>query len=150
MSKSIGHGTHSSFIEYLGIESMPVGKKGIMVFKKRGINSLYSKQKVKPYRKINQAVANVFRNKNAIAYESLGAYRNFLTKRPSAKLKLLKLDQQSPLIDNKINHKYAFKRPFNILINDDKPELAQSYIDFLLSDKGQKILAEHYYIPLAE
>ncbi|WP_440874210.1 substrate-binding domain-containing protein [Thalassotalea sp. PLHSN55] len=147
MAKHLGHGTHSAFINYLAIESMAKDEQHV-VFKPQGINTLFSNIEAKSYHQINQAVASVFRNKDAIAFDSLGAYQQFIKNQPYAQIKLLNVEGQLPIINGKVNKDYGFKRPLNILVNKHFYSQTAAYIDFLLSEQGQKIIADNYFIPI--
>ena len=57
-------------------------------------------------------------------------------------------DGTTKIYNGLLNKNYPFKRPLNILINEQHSQATQNYIDFLLSDQGQKLLSENYFIPL--
>lgn len=146
LSKGQRHGTHDAFLNYFQLESMPAPmKKNELVFKKRGINQLFSNHTVKTFNRIHQAVGNVTRLPNALTYESLGAYLYFRSQQSSKNVKLISLNNQEPLIDGKINQNYQFKRPLNIIVGDNASEDAKLYIEFLLSDDTQKLLSKSFF-----
>lgn len=147
-SKNIGHGTHDSFLNYFNLHSMFGENENSVVFKTNKINTLFSNNDIQATSHVNQAIANVYRNKYALSYESLGAYKAFIEKRNMTMLKMMKLNNQSPLIDNEINPHYSFIRPINLLINKNHDDNVKKFITFLLSEQGQKLIADNYYIPV--
>ncbi|NMP33212.1 hypothetical protein HII17_16790 [Thalassotalea sp. M1531] len=148
-SKGKRHGTHQSFLDFFELESMPAPlNNNKLVFKKRGINQLYGQVKAKMYNKINQAVANISRTPNSKTFESLGAFKIYSQTGNVDNVKVLSLDGQLPIINDKLNPKYQFKRPLNIIIASRVSVNAQQYINYLLSDSGQSLLKKHYFLPL--
>lgn len=153
-SKKIGHGTHDSFLAFFDLESMNLptltNDKAKILFKNKGGETLFSKNSINTYSKINQAIGLIFRIENAIAYESLGAYQVFIEQQEFVNTKLLSLDGIPPLINDEVNQRYPFKRSFNIIASQSRTKNAQAYIDFILSTKGQKLLAENGFISLPQ
>jgi phosphate transport system substrate-binding protein len=47
-------------------------------------------------------------------------------------------------VDNVLNGSYPIFRPLNMLTNDAPNDLAQAFLDFILSSQGQAIVAEKY------
>jgi phosphate transport system substrate-binding protein len=54
------------------------------------------------------------------------------------------IDGIEPTVDNVKNDSYPIARPLNMLTQGDPNELAQAFLDFILSDAGQEIVAEDY------
>jgi phosphate transport system substrate-binding protein len=54
------------------------------------------------------------------------------------------IDGVEPTVDNVKNNSYTIARPLNMLTKGAPNELAQIYLDFVLSDAGQMIVAEDY------
>ncbi|WP_448211112.1 substrate-binding domain-containing protein [Colwellia sp. MEBiC06753] len=148
-SKAPQHGTLASFLEFFQLDVMSASADGSqLIFKQVGENQLYGSHTVNTFDQVNQAVANIIRHKNALAFESLGAYTVFEQNQPVHNIKLLALDEQPPLIRNKINPLYPFKRPLNFLITPTASLAAKRYIEFLLSDQGQQLLSQYNFVPL--
>lgn len=148
MTKNRGHGTHDSFLEYFELTSARAQSGLGVVFKRDGISHLFSKNGLTPYSRVNQAVANVFRRENAIAYESLGAYKNFLKSQEYIRTKLISLDGIAPIEGNKVNPKYPFKRPLNIVVNKNMSPMVKAFIDFINSPKGKELIEYNYFISI--
>lgn len=73
---------------------------------------------------------------NAIAYLSFG----FLDE----SVKAVKINDVEPTVDNVKNGSYPIARPLNLLTNGDPNALSQAFIDYILSDAGQEIVAQDY------
>jgi phosphate transport system substrate-binding protein len=56
----------------------------------------------------------------------------------------VEIDGVTPSVANVKNGSYPIFRPLNMLTNGAPNELAQAFIDFILSDAGQQIVAEDY------
>jgi phosphate transport system substrate-binding protein len=54
------------------------------------------------------------------------------------------IDGVEPTVDNVKNDSYPIARPLNMLTKGAPGELAQAFLDFILSDAGQEIVAEDY------
>lgn len=147
-SKKIGHGTHDSFLSFLKLESMYSIENSDINFKKVGINNLYSNNNVKGYNKVNQAVGLIFRDKNGLAYESLGAYKHFIKGQEFVKTKVVSFNGINPTLEGQKNLEYPFKRPFNIIFNTDISPMATEYKKYLGSEEAQQLLRDNYYIPV--
>jgi len=79
-------------------------------------------------------------NKNAIGYVSLGTLND--------NVKALQIDGIEPNQENVKNGTYAVSRPFNIVTKENLSEQAEDFIQFILSDEGQKIVEEEGYISI--
>ncbi|GAA0305214.1 phosphate transport system substrate-binding protein [Gracilibacillus halotolerans] len=86
-----------------------------------------------------EAVAN---DPNAIGYASTGAVSDSVV--------ALAVDGFEPTLENIQSGDYAVSRPFNYAMNEDAElsELAQAFLDFVLSDEGQKVVEENGFIPV--
>ena len=81
-------------------------------------------------------------NKNAIGYCSLGSLNDTV--------KAVKIDGVEATVDNINNGKYAISRPFNIATNGTPSEVTQDFINYILSEDGQKIVEENGYIKASD
>ncbi|MEA3341008.1 MAG: substrate-binding domain-containing protein, partial [Chloroflexota bacterium] len=73
---------------------------------------------------------------NSIGYLSFG----FLDESTSG----VPIDGVEPSVANVKSGSYSIFRPLNMLTNGAPNELAQAFLDFILSDEGQAIVAEDY------
>lgn len=70
----------------------------------------------------------------AIGYVSLGSV--------DSGVKAVKLDGIDATAENVLNKTYKLYRPFLFVLGDEVSEAAQHFIDFVLSAKGQELLAD--------
>ena len=77
---------------------------------------------------------------NAIGYVSVGAMND--------SVKGLSVDGAEPTTENIGSGDYPVSRPFNYVANEesDLSEVAQAFLDFVLSDEGQQIVEENGFI----
>jgi len=73
---------------------------------------------------------------NSIGYLSFGFLDG--STRPVA------IDSVEPTVDNVKNDSYPIARPLNMMTKGAPNALAQAFLDFILSDAGQEIVAEDY------
>jgi len=73
---------------------------------------------------------------NGIAYISFGYLND--------EVKPLKVDGVEPTVDNVKNGSYKISRPFLYLTHDEPAGLTKAYMDFVLGDEGQAIVAEEF------
>lgn len=78
----------------------------------------------------------------SLGYISLGSYEDSVKK--------LTFNGVEGTAENIKNGSYQLARPFNILYNTEKglSEAARSFLNFILSDEGQAIVAEEGYVTL--
>ena len=83
-----------------------------------------------------QVRTTVSETPNTIAYVSFG----FLDE----SVNTVAIDGVEPTVENVKSGDYSIFRPLNMLTNGAPNELAQAFLDFILSDMGQEIVAEEY------
>jgi phosphate transport system substrate-binding protein len=125
VSREAGSGTRGAFEELTSLE----GKKNGKTFSLLAVEALIAEG--------NGAVkANIASKENAIGYLSLGYLDDTV--------KTVIVDGVEPTVENIKAKKYVVSRPFLMLTKDDmKPEV-KAFIDYIMSDEGQKIVAENY------
>ena len=79
---------------------------------------------------------------NAIGYISLGSLDD--------SVKAVKIDGAEATVDNVKSGDYKVSRPFNVVTNSNTElsDVAQDFMNFILSSDGQAVVAEEGYIPL--
>ena len=82
---------------------------------------------------VTQSVAG---NDAAIGYISLGSLDDTV--------KALEIDGVAATVENINNGTYKVYRPFNIVTKEGLSETAQDFVDFIMSEQGQAIVAEDY------
>lgn len=81
-------------------------------------------------------------NEYAIGYISLGSLDDTV--------KALKIDGVEATVENVSNESYKVSRPFNIATKADVSEVAQDFINFIMSADGQAIVENEKYIKVAD
>jgi len=126
VSREAGSGTRGAFEELLKLEK----KEGDKTISLLIDNALIAEG--------NGAVlANVAGKANAIGYMSLGMVDEM-------KVRKVKVDGVEATSENIQANKYAVARPFLMLTNSESSKETQAYLDYVLSDAGQKIVAKEY------
>lgn len=132
ISREDGSGTRGAFIELFGIEEKnDAGEK---------IDNTTEDAQVTNSTSV--MMTNVAGDPQAIGYISLGSLDDTV--------KALKVDGAEATTDNVKNDSYKISRPFNIATKEGISEVAQDFIDYIMSAEGQKIVEENGYISVAD
>jgi len=84
--------------------------------------------------------ATVATDKNAIGYISLGYV--------DESVKALKIDGVEPTVEKVLSGEYPITRNLYLITKGEPEPLEKAFIDFVLSEEGQKIVEELGYIPV--
>lgn len=132
LSREDGSGTRGAFIELFGIEvKNEDGEKEDMTTVDATITN-----------NTEVMMSTVAGNEYAIGYCSLGSLND--------SVKAVKIDGVEATTDNVANDTYKVARPFNIVTQDSVSEVAQDFINFILSADGQAVIADNGYISIAD
>ena len=85
-------------------------------------------------------MSTVAGNEYAIGYISLGSLDD--------SVKAVKIDGAEATEENIKDGSYKVARPFNIATKENPSEVTKDFIDYILSEEGQKIVSENGYISL--
>lgn len=130
ISREDGSGTRGAFIELFGIEEKDaLGEKVDNTTEEANITNSTSVM-----------LSTVADNEYAIGYVSLGSLNDTV--------KALKVDGAEATEENIKSGEYKVARPFNIATKGDVSEVAQDFINFILSTEGQAVVSESGYIAL--
>ncbi len=128
ISREDGSGTRGAFVELFGIEEKDeAGNKVDKTVVTAEITN-----------STNVMLTTVAGNKNAIGYVSLGSLNETV--------KAVKIDGAEATIENIKNGNYKVSRPFNIVTKNEVSELADDFINFIMSQEGQSIVEDKGYI----
>lgn len=128
ISREEGSGTRGAFIELFGIEEKDAqGKKTDHTVNTAEITNSTSVM-----------MTTVAGNRRAIGYISLGSLDD--------SVKALKIDGIEATVENVKNGTYKISRPFNIVTTNTLSDAAQDFVNFILSDEGQKTVEENGYV----
>lgn len=87
-------------------------------------------------------ITNVKDNEAAIVYISLGSLNDTV--------KALKIGGVEATADNVKSGDYAVSRPFNIAYKGELSDVAQDFVDYIMSSDGQKIVSDNGYVTVSE
>mgnify|MGYP001247047406 FL=1 len=87
-------------------------------------------------------ITNVKDNEAAIGYISLGSLNE--------RVRALKIGGVEAPADNVKSGDYAVSRPFNIAYKGELSDVAQDFVDYIMSSDGQKIVSDNGYVTVSE
>ena len=128
VSREDGSGTRGAFIELFGVEEKDAdGNKVDNTTEEAEITN-------------NTAVmmSTVAGDVDAIGYISLGSLND--------SVKAAKIDGVEATAENIKSGEYKVSRPFNIATNGEVSDVAQDFIDYILSPEGQAVVEENGYV----
>ena len=124
VTREDGSGTRGAFVELFGIEDAD------------GTDAITQSAEISNSTSV--VMTTVAGNPDAIGYISLGSLDNTV--------KALEIDGVAATVDNINNGTYKVYRPFNIATKEGLSETAQDFVNFIMSEQGQAIVAEEGYI----
>lgn len=128
VSREDGSGTRGAFIELFGIEEKDAsGKK---------VDNTTDDATITNSTEV--MMTTVAGDEAAIGYTSLGAL--------NSSIKALKVDGAEATAANVKSGTYKISRPFNIATKGTVSEVTQDFINYILSEEGQKIVESNGYI----
>ena len=132
ISREDGSGTRGAFIELFGVEE------------KNDAGEKVDNTTVTAEITNNTVVmmTSVAENGSAIGYISLGSLNDTV--------KALKIDGAAPSTETVMDGSYPVSRPFNIVWAGSVSDVAQDFIDFILSADGQAVITEEGYVGVQE
>ena len=130
LSREDGSGTRGAFIELFGIEKKDASGKKID----------YTTDEAAITNSTAVMLTSVAGDNYAIGYVSLGSLND--------SVKAVKIDGADATVANINNGSYKISRPFNIAVKEGLSPVAQDFVNFIISDDGQKIIAANKYIKI--
>lgn len=130
VSREDGSGTRGAFIELFGIEQKD----------ENGNKVDHTTEDANITNSTEVMMSTVAGNEYAIGYVSLGSLGD--------SVKAVKIDGAEATEENIKAGTYKVSRPFNIATKDEISDIAQDFINFILSEEGQKVVSENGYISL--
>jgi phosphate transport system substrate-binding protein len=132
VSREEGSGTRGAFIELFGIEQKDASGKKVD----------HTMDTAEVTNSTAVMMTTIAGNEGAIGYISLGSLND--------SVKGLKIDGAQPTAANIENGTYKVVRPFNIVLPGKVSDAAQDFINFIMSDQGQKIVEDNGYIAVGD
>ena len=131
LSREDGSGTRGAFIELFGIEEKDAdGNKVDNTTEEAIITNSTSVM-----------LTSVASDEYAIGYVSLGSLDDTV--------KAVSIDGAEATVENIKNGTYTIARPFNIATKGEVSDIAQDFINYIMSEDGQKIISANKYIEVA-
>lgn len=131
ISREDGSGTRGAFVELMGVEEKD----------ESGEKVDYTTPDAQITNSTSVMLTSVAGDEYAIGYVSLGSLDD--------SVKALKIDGAEATADNVKSGTYKVSRPFNIVTKDGSDnEVAADFQKFILSEEGQKVVADEKYISL--
>ena len=130
VSREDGSGTRGAFIELFGIEQKDAEGKKVD----------YTTVEATITNNTEVMMQTVSGNEYAIGYVSLGSLSN--------DVKAVKIDGAEATEENIKNGTYKVFRPFNIATKGEISDIAQDFINYILSEEGQKVVSDNGYSAL--
>lgn len=128
LSREDGSGTRGAFIELFGIEEKDAdGNKVDNTTEEAIITNSTSVM-----------LTSVASDEYAIGYVSLGSLDDTV--------KAVSIDGAEATVDNIKNGTYTIARPFNIATKGEVSDIAQDFINYIMSAEGQAVITESGYI----
>lgn len=132
LSREDGSGTRGAFIELFGIEKKDANGKKID----------YTTDEAAITNSTAVMLTSVAGDNYAIGYVSLGSLND--------SVKAVKIDGADATVANINNGSYKISRPFNIAVKEGLSPVSQDFVNFIISDEGQKIIAANKYIKIQD
>lgn len=130
LSREDGSGTRGAFIELFGIEKKDANGKKVD----------YTTDEAAITNSTAVMLTSVAGDTYAIGYVSLGSLND--------SVKAVKIGGADATVANINNGSYKISRPFNIAVKEGLSPAAQDFVNFIVSDEGQKIIAANKYIKI--
>ena len=132
ITREDGSGTRGAFIELFGIEKK--NEEGKKIDHTTDAASITNSTSV--------MMTTVESDLHAIGYISLGSLNDTV--------KAVKIDGVDASVANIKNGTYTIYRPFNIAVKEGISDVAQDFIDYILSAEGQAVIEAAGYITVSE
>ena len=130
LSREDGSGTRGAFIELFGIEKKDANGKKVD----------YTTEEAAITNSTAVMLTSVAGDGYAIGYVSLGSLND--------SVKPVKIDGADATVANINNGSYKISRPFNIAVKEGLSPVALDFVNFIVSDEGQKVIAANKYIKI--
>lgn len=128
VSREEGSGTRGAFVELFEIEEKTADGEKVD----------HTTEDAVTIQSTSVMMTTVAGEENAIGYISMGSLNDTV--------KAVKIDGAELTVENVKAGTYAVSRPFNIVTKEDISEVAEDFINYIMSKEGQAVVAEEGYI----
>mgnify|MGYP005994557293 CR=1 FL=1 len=149
LSKGLEHGTFYAFHSLFQLDYMVYPETKKLYLKRYGENYLFNRLPTQTYERFNQAMGIVNREPESIAYESNAVMQQYKNHLGFEKVKVLNINGVAVSEKTVRNQTYPWVRPLNLIVNTSaKNKKVDQFVEFMLTDEGQKIIQQQGYIPI--
>ncbi len=147
VSKEEGRSTLDLFLKYFDLEAEEVGegKAAVMKHRVKGVDE-YGQVTATLIGPNRAALAEIATKPRAIAYVSVGTAQEVAAK--GGRIRLLELDGVPASVANVASQTYPLRRPLNVVTKGEATGAVKEFVDFLMRDEGQAIVAGLEFIPI--
>lgn len=131
VTREEGSGTRDAFTELTGV-----------LVKENGTKTDNTTSSAVTINSTEAVITNVKDNDAAIGYISLGSLNDTV--------KAVKVGSVESTAENVKSGDYAISRPFNIAYKGELSEVAQDFVDYILSSDGQAVVSGEGYVSVSE
>ena len=132
ISREAGSGTRSAFEEIVGLLAKDEnGNEVTLVDESRALIADST----------NAVSTTVAGKANSIGYISLGSYDETL-------VHAIDVDEVACSQENVLGGTYAIARPFVLVAGPGTEQIANAFLDYVMSEEGQAVIADNKYIPV--
>ena len=131
VTREEGSGTRDAFTELTGV-----------LVKENGTKTDNTTSSAVTINSTEAVITNVKDNDAAIGYISLGSLNDTV--------KAVKVGSVEATAENVKSGDYAISRPFNIAYKGELSEVAQDFVDYILSSDGQAVVSGEGYVAVTE
>ena len=132
VTREEGSGTRGAFIELFGVEEKDADGKKVDKTVSTAVQT----------NNTSVMMTTVSGDVHSIGYSSLGSLNDTV--------KAVKIDGVEATVENIKSGKYKISRPFNIVTQSKVSEVAQDFIDYIMSADGQAIIESKGYIKVSD
>lgn len=132
VSREDGSGTRGAFVELMGVEQKDSD----------GNKVDYTTTEAIVTNSTSVMMTSVSGDTYGIGYISLGSLNDTV--------KAIKIDGVEATVEKIKDGSYTVSRPFNIATKENISEVAQDFIDFIMSSDGQKVIEANGYISVSD
>jgi phosphate transport system substrate-binding protein len=145
IDKEEGRSTLELFLNFAGIEGKEIDGGKHMIHARNGSDK-WSTAKARIIGSNQQALVQVANKRGAIGYVSVGDAVAFAAR--THKIVLPNVDGVAATVANVKNSTFPITRPLNVITKGEATGAVKDFIDFLLSPKGQAIVAKKNFVPV--
>ena len=145
ISKKFGHATLDIFLYYFDLDAInSEGAETFMQLKKQRHRGGFSSFRSRMFDSNTEIIDYVVSHPDALGYLSYGEAAEAIAK--GVPIKILSLDGITPEFETIFSGKYPIRRDMNLVMYDDASALAKTFLKFITTGEGRKIIMEKGFL----